>query len=380
MISSAAALPPCHPTAPAQPLFQPFRLKSLALKNRIVMAPMTRSFSPLGVPTPEVARYYTRRAEGDVGLIISEGTVVDRPASSNDPDIPHFHGVASLLGWKTVIDQVHTAGGVMAPQLWHMGVVAPKAGGWLPPAPFEGPSGLVAPGKTGGVAMTERDIFATIEAFAQAAAKAKALGFDAVEIHGAHGYLIDQFFWHPTNQRTDRYGGQTLADRTRFAAELIVAVRQAVGPDFPICLRLSQWKLQDYNARLATTPAEMEAWLLPLVAAGVDIFHCSQRRFWEPEFPDTDLNFAGWAKKLTGKTTITVGSVGLSGDFLAAFTGEASTPSSLDELRRRLDRGDFDLVAVGRALLADAAWAQKIHEGRTTELIGFTKEALATLL
>ena len=123
----------------------------------------------------------------------------------------------------------------------------------------------------------------------------------------------------------------------------------------------------------------MEAWLVPLAGAGVDVFHCSQRRFWEPEFTGSDLNFAGWAKKLTGKSTITVGSIGLSGDFLNAFRGESSTPSALDELLRRYDRGDFDLVAVGRALLADAGWAQKIHEGRSSELVGFNKEALATL-
>ena len=363
----------------AHQLFQPFRLKSLELKNRIVMAPMTRSFSPGGIPTPQVAEYYARRAKGEVGLIVSEGTVVNRPASSNDADIPHFYGEKPLLGWKTVIDQVHANGGVMAPQLWHMGVVAPKNTNWQPPAPFEGPSGYVAPGKIGGVAMTGQDIADTIRAFAQAAAEARTLGFDAVEIHGAHGYLIDQFFWHATNRRTDGYGGKTLAERTRFAAEIIRAVRQAVGPGFPIGLRLSQWKLQDYTARLATTPAEMETWLAPLVQAGVDIFHCSQRRFWEPEFTGSELNFAGWAKKLTGKATITVGSIGLSGDFLAAFQGEASTPSSLDELLRRFDRGDFDLVAVGRALIADEAWTRKIDEGRTAELRGFSKEALATL-
>jgi 2,4-dienoyl-CoA reductase-like NADH-dependent reductase (Old Yellow Enzyme family) len=364
---------------PILQLFQPFRLKSLQLKNRIVMAPMTRSFSPGGVPASNVADYYDRRAVGEVGLIISEGTVVNRAASSNDPDIPRFYGEKSLLGWKAVIDKVHSDGGVMAPQLWHMGVVAPKNSAWLPPAPFEGPSGYVAPGKIGGVAMTEHDIAETIRAFAEAAAQAKALGFDAVEIHGAHGYLIDQFFWHPTNQRTDSYGGDSLAERTRFAVELIRAVRHATGPEFPICLRISQWKLQDYAAKLATTPDELEAWLVPLVQAGVDIFHCSQRRFWDPEFAGSDLNFAGWAKKLTGKASITVGSVGLSGDFLAAFKGEASTPSSLDELLRRLDRGDFDLVAVGRALLADGEWVRKINEGRLSELHGFSKEALATL-
>jgi 2,4-dienoyl-CoA reductase-like NADH-dependent reductase (Old Yellow Enzyme family) len=363
----------------AHQLFQPFRLKSLELKNRIVMAPMTRSFSPGGVPGSDVADYYARRAEGEVGLILSEGTVVNRPASSYDPNIPHFYGKKPLRGWKSVIDKVHAAGGVMAPQLWHVGVVPPKDSGWVPPDPFEGPSGYVAPGKIGGVAMTENDIAETIRGFAQAAAGAKALGFDAVEIHGAHGYLIDQFFWHPTNQRIDGYGGQTLVERTRFAAELVRAVRMAVGPDFPISLRISQWKLQDYAAKLVTTPQEMEAWLVPLAEAGVDLFHCSQRRFWEPEFTGSDLNFAGWAKKLTGKSTITVGSIGLSGDFLAAFQGETSTPSSLEELLRRFDRGDFDLVAVGRAVLADAGWARKIREGRSSELRGFSKEALATL-
>src|ERR1039457_4908420 len=204
-------------------LFLPFRLKSLELKNRIVMAPMTRSFSPGGVPTSNVADYYARRAEGEVGLIVSEGTVVNRPASSNDPNIPRFYGEQPLRGWKAVIDKVHAAGGVMAPQLWHMGVVAPRDSGWLPPASFEGPSGYVAPGKIGGVAMTEQDIAETIRAFAQAAADAKILGFNAVEIHGAHGYLIDQFFWHPTNQRTDRYGGNTLAEGTRFSVDLIPA-------------------------------------------------------------------------------------------------------------------------------------------------------------
>src|SRR3954471_23977455 len=90
---------------PIEEFFQPFRLKSLDLKNRFVMAPMTRSFSPSGVPTPEVAAYYTRRAQ-EVGLIISEGTVIERPASSNDPDVPHFYGSDALAGWKQVIDQV----------------------------------------------------------------------------------------------------------------------------------------------------------------------------------------------------------------------------------------------------------------------------------
>ncbi len=360
-------------------LFKPFKLKSLQLRNRIVMAPMTRSFSPKGIPTAGVATYYGKRAAAQVGLILSEGTVINRPASSNDPDVPHFYGEKALAGWQNVINEVHRAGGKMGPQIWHMGIMADHHSGWLPPGPFEGPSGILSPGSAKGTAMRETDIAATITAFGQAAADAKALGFDCVEIHGAHSYLIDQFFWEGTNQRKDGYGGKTLAERSRFAIEAVKEVRRQVGEDFVITLRLSQWKTQAYTYQLAKTPQEMEAWLQPLAEAGVDIFHCSQRRFWEPEFAGSDLNFAGWAKKLTGKATITVGSIGLSGEFLASFQGETSQPSSLDELLRRMDRGDFDLAAVGRSLLADPHWVEKIRDDRSNELRGFTRDALSIL-
>lgn len=361
-------------------LFRPFNLKSLHIKNRIVMAPMTRSFSPDGVPTADVAAYYKKRAEGEVGLILSEGTVINRVSSSNDAAVPHFYGEQALAGWKKVIDGVHQAGGAMAPQIWHMGIMDNHQSGWVPAEPFEGPSGLGRPGFTNGKTMTDSDIADTIAAFGRAAADAKNLGFDTVEIHGAHGYLIDQFFWEGTNQRTDVYGGKTLPERTRFAVEVIKEVRKQTGEDFAIIIRLSQFKPAAYDAKLAATPQEMEAWLTPLADAGADILHCSQRRFWEPEFADTDLNFAGWAKKLTGKPTITVGSIGLSGDFFGAFAGESSQPSSLDELTRRMERGDFDLVAVGRPLLSDPSWVQKIRDHRTDELKGFTKDALAELV
>jgi 2,4-dienoyl-CoA reductase-like NADH-dependent reductase (Old Yellow Enzyme family) len=364
---------------PSNPLFRPFRHQSLNLKNRVVMAPMTRCFSPGGVPTPEVAAYYARRAQGEVGLILSEGTGVARTAALNEPNAPRFHGETELAAWGQVLQAVHAAGGAMAPQLWHVGAVAGTKGA-RGPGRIDSPSGLVAPGQPVGEPMTEADIADTIAAFAQAAGRARLLGFDAVELHGAHGYLIDQFFWAGTNQRRDSYGGASLAERTRFAVEIVQAVRREVGPDFAIILRLSQWKGQDYDARLAETPAEMAAWLEPLVAAGADILHCSQRRFWEPEFPGSDLNFAGWARKLTGKPTITVGSVGLSGEFLAGFRGERSEPAAIDGLMERLARDEFDLVAVGRALIVDPDWTRKVHEGRLSELLPFQREALARLV
>ena len=365
-------------------LFRPFRIKSLELKNRIVMAPMTRSFSPDGVPGENVADYYRRRAAAQVGLILSEGTVVDRPSAKNDPRVPFFHGEAPLAGWQRVIDEVHAAGGKMGPQIWHVGTVANPQTTWAPPGPVEGPSGLLAPETPRGVAMSDEAIADTIAAFGHAAAAAKRLGFDTLELHGAHGYLIDQFFWEGTNKRSDRFGGATLKERSRFAAEVVKSVRAAVGPDFPILLRVSQWKHQDYKVRLAPTPNAMTDWLLPLVEAGVDVLHCSQRRFWDAEFPELDgeegLNFAGWAKKLTGAATISVGSVGLSGDFFSTFGGSSSQPASLDRLVERLARDEFDLIAVGRALLGDPNWVTRVRNGDAAGMKDFTASALGTLV
>jgi 2,4-dienoyl-CoA reductase-like NADH-dependent reductase (Old Yellow Enzyme family) len=364
-------------------LFRPFTHKSLTLKNRIVMAPMTRSFAPEGVPNDDIAAYYRRRAENEVGLILSEATAIDRPGARNEPGIPLFHGEEALAGWKHVIEGVHKSGGKMGPQIWHAGSVASDSTDWTPSSGIESPSGLVAPQTPRGDAMSEEAIADTVAAFAKAAANSKKLGFDTVEIHAAHGYLIDQFFWEGTNQRTDQFNGVSIKERSRFAAEIIKAVRNAVGPDYPVILRLSQWKLQDYKARLVTTPDSMSDWLVPLVEAGVDILHCSQRRFWEAEFPELDgeqgLNFAGWAKKLTGAATISVGSVGLTRDLLSVFSGEISQPASLDNLVHRLEREEFDLIAVGRALLSDSQWVSKIRSGDTNYLKAFNVTDLAAL-
>jgi len=360
------------------PLFKPFSIKNLQLANRIVMAPMTRSFSPGGVPGADVAAYYRRRAENQVGLIITEGTVINHPASTNDPRVPSFYGEAALAGWARVAQEVHAAGGRIMPQIWHIGTVRRAGDKPNPEALPIGPSGLYKPGVKVVEPMTEAEITAVIAAYAQAAADAKRLGFDGVELHGAHGYLIDQFFWEGTNRRSDRYGGDMVA-RTRFAVEAIQACRRAVGPDFPIVLRFSQWKQQDYAARLATTPDHLDRFLAPLADAGVDIFHCSTRRFWEPEFAGSALNLAGWTRKLTGKPVITVGSVSLDTDMFAAFRGQAAAVTSIDKLIEMFARDEVDLVAVGRALLVDPAWAAKVRANRMQDLLPFTPEALRTL-
>ncbi|MEP7209585.1 MAG: NADH:flavin oxidoreductase [Alphaproteobacteria bacterium] len=360
------------------PLFRPFKLRGMELKNRIVMAPMTRSRSPSWSPNDENVAYYRRRAENEVGLILSEGTLTRRKGASNDANIPLFWGEEPLKGWKRVIEDVHAAGGKMGPQIWHQGMSRKPGTGHFPDAPSDGPSGITLTGKKIGEEPSEAEVLDMAQAYADAAGDAKKLGFDCIELHGAHAYLIDEFFWEVTNQRTDRFGG-TIEKRAEFAAEAIRRCRAAVG-DLPIIIRISQWKSTDYNARVATTPQEMERWLKVLVDAGIDMIHCSQRRIWEAEFPEIDgeggLNFAGWTKKLTGLPTMSVGSVGLTTEFTGAFRGEGSKAGNFDNAIERLDRGEYDLVAVGRAVLQDPEWAKKVKAGDFHELMDYDAGAL----
>lgn len=362
-------------------LFESFSAKGLNLKNRTVMAPMTRTFSPEYIATQDVAGYYRRRAEGNVGLIITEGTFISHKAANGYERVPAIYGKEALAGWKNVVDEVHKAGGKIAPQLWHVGSVRKEGIGPDKEVPAYSPSGLFKPGAPNGVAMTQEDINDVVASFAQAAVDSKNIGFDAIEVHGAHGYLVDQFFWEGTNQRDDKYGG-SLENRARFAVEIVEAIRAAVGEDFPIIFRFSQWKQQDYNAKLCQNPEELAIFLNLLVDAGVDVFHASTRRFWLPEFEGSDLNLAGWTKKITNKPVITVGSVGLDSD----FTGEGakdlsgtSNPTGIDGLLERLNNDEFDLVAIGRALLVDADWVNKIKDKKEDEIAPFNKAALATL-
>lgn len=368
------------PTSQAfDPLFKPFSLGSLSLPNRIVMAPMTRGFSPEGVPGEDVAAYYRRRAEGGVGLIITEGAWIPHPTASDNPRAPRFYGEDALAGWQHVVNEVHAAGGRIMPQLWHVGLVY-KPGQEQPPStPSVSPSGVWRPEEVCGPAMTENDIEQVIGAYATAATHAKALGFDGIELHAAHGYLIDQFFWNKTNLRQDRYGGSVL-NRTRFAVEIVEEIRRQVGAHFPILLRFSQWKLQDYGAKLFASPHELEIFLGALSAAGVDAFHCSTRRYWEPEFDGSSLNLAGWAKKLSGKPSITVGSVGLDEEFISSLRqGKAAEAAGLEKLREGLVAGEFDLVAVGRALLGNPEWPNIVRQGHMDRLKPYETSVLKTL-
>lgn len=325
-------------TAALSHLAAPTTLAGLPLSSHFVMAPMTRKRSPGGVPTREVAEYYRRRAEGGIGLIISEGALVGHPSASHETDVPRLTPGPAREGWRLVTDGVHAAGGRIAAQIWHLGSERVGAPTWTP------------------ATMTGRDFEDLLQAYARSARVAVEAGFDAVEIHGAHGYLIDEFLWPVTNRRRDRYGRR----RWLFPAEVIRAVRAEIPREMPLIVRFSQFKERDYAARIAESPAELEVILAAFAAAGADVLHASQRRFWEPAFEGYQENLAGWAKRLTGLPSITVGSVGLADGYE-------------ERLLKRYAGDEFDLVAAGRILLGNPDWARLVTTGRDAEVRDYTK-------
>ena len=225
-------------------LFTPVELGALRLPNRIVMAPLTRArATEENVPTALMAHYYAQRA--DCGLIVSEATAVERQGMGWYR-APGIWTADMVAGWRLVTDEVHKAGGRILCQLWHMGrlVLPDYLGGDLPIGPSEiagegetfaprppGDDSLFLPMKPYVVprAMDQADIDRVVQAYGQAASHAVAAGFDGVEIHGANGYIIDQFLQSKTNRRTDRYGGE-LANRIRLLREIVAAVTEVIEP------------------------------------------------------------------------------------------------------------------------------------------------------
>ncbi len=358
-------------------LFAPLTIGSLTVPNRFAMAPMTRQSSPDGVPGADVAEYYRRRAAGGVGLIITEGIRLPDAAAGYPYSIPTLTGEDAVAGWARVVEGVHAEGGTIAAQLWHQGAQRDDADGVAPVSP----SGVDGRGRPRGRALEADELSAVADLYVQSAVAARDAGFDAVELHGAHGYLLDEFFWTRTNLRTDEYGG-SLAQRTRFPSEVVAAVRAALGPGYPIIFRFSQWKGTDYTASIADDPTELQDLLTPLADAGVDVFHPSTRRHYVAGFPDHDreLSLAGWTKKVSGRAVIAVGSVGLETQFRSEQQGQVIQPAPVDRLVEQFESGEFDIIAIGRALLADPAWVNRLRDGRLDEFAGYDPEvALAKL-
>lgn len=375
-----------------QALFQPITFRGMTLNNRIAMSPMGLGVATDGVPSPGVIDYYSERAKGGTGLIITEATFIDHPASGDSPLLPNLYGNEALAAWRKAVALIHDAGAKTMAQLHHIGLIYDNRDVYSaaeidlihrPELNLLGPSGIIAPTyKQVEKPANQAQIDELIEAFGASAEVAKNIGYDGIELHGAHGYLIDQFFWDKVNVRSDRYGGD-LKCRAQFAAEVVAVCRRRVGPDYPIFFRFSQFKIADFDAQVAASPQDLETLLSPLVDAGVDLFDCSQRRSWEPLFPGSPLNLAGWVKKVTGVPTQTVGSIGLDREMIASLSnGEIADVNlrSLHSLMEMFDRGDFDMVAIGRAIIAEPNFANLVRARDFDNLKAFDPTVMEELL
>src|SRR3954451_1457100 len=223
--------------SPASKLFEPYKLGPLTLPNRLVMAPLTRNRAAAGfVPGPHAAEYYGQRASA--GLLITEASQVSQQGQGYQ-DTPGIYSTAQIAGWRKVTDAVHDKGGRLFIQLWQVGRISHVS---LQPdgGPPVAPSAIPAKTKTfvGGTfadvsaprALELSEIPGIVDAFKQAALNAVEAGFDGVEIHGANGYLLDQFAKDGTNKRTDAYGG-SIENRARLMLEIAKAVSGAIGAD-----------------------------------------------------------------------------------------------------------------------------------------------------
>jgi 2,4-dienoyl-CoA reductase-like NADH-dependent reductase (Old Yellow Enzyme family) len=361
------------------PLLQPLQIGPLRLKNRIVMPGMQRAWCIDCAPSDKMVEYYRQRALGGTALVITEAAAPDHWSGSSNPMFAKLNP-RTRDAWRACVDAVHEAGGKIFLQIWHQGS---REMGNTPPE-FQGlsPSGLITKDLPNGRPATLQELADIKAAFAQSAAVVREIGADGVEVHACHGYFLDEFLWSEINLRTDKYGGPTIAERATYPAEVVAAVRAAVGPDFPISVRLSQWKEEDFHAKVVETPEELAVLLAILRAAGADLFHMSTRRFWVPEWPGDDRGFAGWAKSLTDAPVIAVGSIGLDVDVMATLEGEETRPtgpSRIWDLMSRFERGDFDLVAVGRSLIGDPEWVSKMSVGRGHEIRPFVRGDLEWL-
>ena len=366
-------------------LFTPFTVRNLVLRNRFVVPSMQRGVSDGGMPTADLAAYYRRRAEGGFALIMSESCAIDHPSAGGKQGCVRMAS-HTKEAWRHCVEGVVGAGGQMFIQLWHEGAMRQEMNGADEAKPTLSPSGLVTGVKPNGKALTARDMDEIKESYVRGALMSQEVGAAGVELHAAHGFFLDQFLWAETNIRTDGYGGESIAQRVRFPAEVVSAIRQATGENFVISFRFSQWKETDYHtARIVNSPAELGVMLTKLRAAGVDIFHASTRRFHTPEWPNSQLGLAGWTKALTDAAVLTVGSVGGKDEVLESFKGidTTDTPaivSSIAELIRRFDRQEFDLVAVGRASIGDPDWVNKVAVGRYQDIRRFSLKDLLTVL
>jgi len=333
-------------------LTSPIKIGKLELKNRMVMAPMVANYAyEDGSVTERLRTYHVERAKGGVGLITVEASYV-HPSGKGFRNEVGIYSDRLIPGLRSLADAVHAHGAKISIQLYHGGRQTKSSVTGQPivaPSPIPDPTEPETPRE-----LTKHEIKELVEAFGAAAARAKAAGFDAVEVHGAHGYLIDEFVSPYSNKRTDEYGGP-LENRVRFAVEVVRAVRQAVGPDFPVIYRMSADEKVPGGLTLEDTKKVAQI----LEGEGVDAVHVSAGVYasaaWiiQPmALPRACL--ADLAQGIKSAVKVPVIAVGRFND-----------PEVAEAV---LEQGKADLIAFGRQLLADPDMPMKVSQGRAGEI------------
>lgn len=334
------------------PLWSPIRIGSTELDNRVALAPMTRiSATEDGHATERMASYYRTFARGGFGLLITEGIYPDTAHSQGYHYQPGIATEEQARSWAKVVDGVHEAGAKIFAQLMHAGAqsqgnrfvassvgpsaVAPK-GEQLAFYRGEGPYPVPS-------AITESQMKEVREGFVTAALHAQQAGFDGVEIHGANGYLLDQFLTDYLNQRDDQYGGSP-ENRVRFAAEICRDVREAVGPGMTVGIRISQSKVSDNEHRWSGGAEEAEVIFGTLGATGIDFVHTTEYSATEAAFEGTGETLAALAKRYSGVPVIA--------------NGKLDDPDTAVSM---LAGGPADVVALGKAALANRNWPHLVR-------------------
>jgi len=335
-------------------LFSPLRLGAATLAHRVVMAPLTRMRAgPSGVPGPMNALYYGQRASRG-GLLIAEATPIN-PQGHGHPDVPGIHTREQVDGWRLVTEAVHAKGGLIYLQLWHTGRTSHSSHQPDGGAPF-GPS-AIAGNATGMTrdwksvpyetprAMTAMEIAGTVAAYAQGARNAIAAGFDGVEIHGANGYLLEQFLNPASNQRTDQYGGSA-ENRNRFVLEVAEAVASAIGKE-KTAIRLSPFGTHGEMVSDENTEEQFTALAEGLQKIGIVYIHVvDHSALGAPAVPDS-------VKKAI--STSYTGTIIISGGYDAA-RAEAD-----------LEAGKGELVAFGRPFISNPDLVERLRTGAELE-------------
>ncbi|WP_186577216.1 oxidoreductase [Aquibacillus kalidii] len=337
-------------------LFSDFKIGALELSNRSVVSPMTRtSAEPSGLANNRMAQYYSRFASGGFSLIITEGTYPDLAHGQAYENQPGIATEEQAAAWIPVVDAVHKEGGKIFLQIQHAGALVQYnrfTDYSLAPSAVK-PKGekLRDHGGSGEyslpIEMSKKEIESVIESFANAALRAKNAGFDGVEVHGANGYLLDQFHTDYTNFREDEFGG-TPENRVRLSALVLKAIRNKVGNNFVVGIRVSQGKVNDFFHKWNGEEVEAKIIFESLASANPDYIHTTEFQADKPAFRDHGDTLASLAKKY--------------GHLPVIANGQLGDPDRAEEM---ISKKETDFVAVGTSALANPDWPNKVKDNKT---------------